>query len=169
LVTKKKKAYTGRPLEILLALPDAGYVSNEEAALMLGVSPVALTVRRYRDEREGRPVWPRPIYLGRLIRYQAGNIRHPPAHNGNLSRGVSPRATANEIGHVRAEATPDDTLHVARIAPLDSIGLPGGSRPSVDLAQRSQGVRPEMAGHRSSLRQQFDALKGSVAARRRGA
>ena len=76
-MAKTKQPYTGRPLKVLLALPDAAYVLSEEAALMLGSSHAALIVRRTRDAREGRPVWPKPIRLGRLVRYQAGDIRRP--------------------------------------------------------------------------------------------
>ena len=59
-----------RSVAELSMLRDDALIIEAEAAEMLRVSPIAMTMRRQR----GAP--PRHVKIGRLIRYRIGELRH---------------------------------------------------------------------------------------------
>jgi hypothetical protein len=59
-----------RPDVELHSLPDHAFLTEAEAAQLLRMSRIAMTMRRQR----GLP--PRHVKIGRLIRYRVGELRH---------------------------------------------------------------------------------------------
>jgi hypothetical protein len=77
--TKKRSYFKAppRPISELYGLPSYGWVTPEEAALVLATTTGALSTRRSRGE------WPPYFIVGRMVRYRMGDLLKPPLQNGS--------------------------------------------------------------------------------------